>query len=279
MLRKQLFFQTSRRLSRLVMTAIATAVLVSACDVPWINSPDSDTATNERTLIESTNERSAKFVQGTQPVTGNAQLLEENGAFYLQFDPAFNVPTYEEAQVLLIPEATPPVSYTDLAENSVNLGPLAAARGLQRYPIPAGTDVDGFQAVVILSPDTAVALGYAAFESNTGTVIESISPVETIEAANVLTPVAPLNSDIPVATIQSINPNQPTETAQTPVSPQPSETAPSPAVTAAEPTTELPVETAQAPAPNESAAPSVEMAQANEEAEPDATVSAPRALW
>lgn len=290
MRRKRLFqFQSATYSVATVAIALTTAIVATSCNRPLVNSADSDgtlvSTAEQDELIEPIGVRSGTFMEGAQSIQGTAQIVEDDGAFYLEFDPTFSVPSQEEGQVLLTPEAVPPSSYTDApAESYLDLGRLSAAQGQQRYLIPPGTDVNGLQAVVILSPETAISMGYASLEPTppvVGTVIEPIGSPEVVAE-----PVEPSELELSPVIVESPI-AEPTETAEVPVAPaeviEPVEILEEPA--------EEPAEIAQAVEEAEPVAPSapVETAQAPEEpAEPEAAaettedtapVVAPRALW
>ncbi|MGP1385627.1 MAG: DM13 domain-containing protein [Thainema sp.] len=252
---------------------------MTSCNRPLVNSADFDgttvSASNEREVIEPIGIRSGTFTEGTQPIQGTAQILEEEGAFYLEFDPTFRASSQEAGQVLLTPEAVPPSSYTDApVESYLDLGPLSASQGEQRYLIPPGTDINGIQSVVILGRDTAISMGYASFEPNTGTVIESVEPVEPVEIATadvVESATRTTETAIAPVIIEPAASAEPTETAQAPEPTEPAELA-VPTV----PTE--PTETAQAI--DETAEETEDTGETAQVAEPPAEAPvAPRALW
>lgn len=287
-MRRNRLVQSAYSVATVAMT-VTTAVVAASCGRSLVDSANTNgtavDAADQGELIEPVGARSGSFTGGAQPIQGTAQIVEDNGAFYLEFDPTFSVPSQEEGQVLLTPEAVPPSSYTDApAESYLDLGPLAAAQGQQRYLIPPGTDVNGFQSVVILSPETAISMGYAELEPSldVAAVIEPIgSPVAVAELAEPERAIAPVIVQSPSA--EPTEPTEPAETAEAPAIPT-EVVEPAAAV-------EEPAEVAQAPEPPAPVAPAapVETAQspAEEPAEPapaetaedTAPVVAPRALW
>lgn len=274
-MRRKRLFQSAAYPVATVAMALTTAMVATSCNRPLVNSADSDGTrvgtADQGELIEPISARSGTFTEGAQPIQGTAQIVEDDGAFYLEFDPTFSVPSQEEGQVLLTPEAVPPSSYTDApAESYVDLGRLNAAQGQQRYLIPPGTDVNGLQAVVIFSPETAISMGYASLQPSPR-VAAVIEPIGSPEA--VAEPEEP--SELAIAPVivesPSAEPTEPTEAAEAPAE-EPAEVAqaPEPAAPVAP---AAPVETAQAPEP------AAEPSPAAEAPEPAAPVVAPRALW
>lgn len=102
--------------------------------------------------------QAAPFVSAAHATAGSAQIVEENGQRYLEFDAAFRSDSGPDLFVLLHREAVPE-SYSP--EDYVNLGRLQALEGTQRYAIPAGIDISQLQSAVIWCQDFNVTFGYA----------------------------------------------------------------------------------------------------------------------
>ncbi len=100
----------------------------------------------------------ASFVSAAHPTAGSAQIVEENGQRYLEFDSAFRSDSGPDLFVLLhtaaVPSAYAPQDY-------VNLGRLQATAGRQRYAIPADVDIDDLRSAVIWCQEFNVTFGYA----------------------------------------------------------------------------------------------------------------------
>lgn len=106
------------------------------------------------------------FVAAEHPTAGSAQIVEENGHRYLEFDAAFSTDQGPDLHVLLDKTVTPPQSYMDTeAGRYVNLGGLKAVSGTQRYPIPDEIQVGNYQSVAVWCRMANATFGYAPLQS------------------------------------------------------------------------------------------------------------------
>ncbi|PZO60765.1 MAG: electron transfer flavoprotein [Phormidesmis priestleyi] len=99
-----------------------------------------------------------EFIGAAHPTSGTAQIVEENGQRYLEFDSAFSSQAGPDLFVLLHAESVPN-SYSP--DKYVNLGPLQQVAGAQRYAIPADVAVNDFKSAVIWCRQFDVTFGYA----------------------------------------------------------------------------------------------------------------------
>lgn len=98
-------------------------------------------------------------VEQDHATTGTATLTTTNGQQYLEFDAAFDTARGPAVEVILYKGATVPVN---IAEGDyLTLAPLQSFSGAQRYLIPAGVDIDDYQAVGIWCRQFNVTFGYA----------------------------------------------------------------------------------------------------------------------
>lgn len=105
------------------------------------------------------------FVAAEHPTAGSAQIVEENGHRYLEFDAAFSTDQGPDLHVLLDKTVTPPQSYMDTeAGRYVNLGGLKAVNGTQRYPIPDEIQVGNYQSVAVWCRMANATFGYAPLQ-------------------------------------------------------------------------------------------------------------------
>lgn len=102
-----------------------------------------------------------KFVTVEQDhaTMGTATLVTTNGQQYLEFDAAFDTARGPAVEVILYKGATVPVNIA--AGDYLTLAPLQSFSGAQRYLIPAGVDIDDYQAVGIWCRQFNVTFGYA----------------------------------------------------------------------------------------------------------------------
>lgn len=106
---------------------------------------------------------SGNFIAAEGATSGAARIVKEGVASYLELDPTFRtLEDDEELKILLAREGVPPRSYTDIpAERYIEIAPLQANRGAQRYPIPNNVDLNDYESVVILSARNDANVGYA----------------------------------------------------------------------------------------------------------------------
>lgn len=104
--------------------------------------------------------KTAAFQGVAHPTLGQAQIIEENGKRYLEFDEAFRSDDGPDLFVLLHKQAEPS-NYSP--EKFENLGRLQAISGTQRYEIPAGVIVEDFKSAVIWCRQFDVTFGFATF--------------------------------------------------------------------------------------------------------------------
>lgn len=102
----------------------------------------------------------ATFVSAAHPTSGQAQIVEENGQRYLEFDASFRSDSGPDLFVLLHRDEVPN-SYN--SEDYVNLGRIKEFEGAQRYAIPAGVDISDLRSAVIWCREFNVTFGYATF--------------------------------------------------------------------------------------------------------------------
>lgn len=107
-------------------------------------------------------ERSGTFIKGEKETEGKASIMTENDQTYLVLDDGFKTGDGPDVFVLLHKE-TVPENYTD--SDYLNLGMMEETSGMQRYAIPAGTNLDDFQSVVIWCRQFNATFGYAPLES------------------------------------------------------------------------------------------------------------------
>ncbi|WP_017301242.1 DM13 domain-containing protein [Nodosilinea nodulosa] len=98
-------------------------------------------------------------VEQDHATTGTARLVTTDGQQYLEFDQTFDTARGPAVKVILYKEAAVPVS---IAEGDyLTLAPLQSFSGAQRYLIPAGVNIDDYQAVGIWCQQFNVTFAYA----------------------------------------------------------------------------------------------------------------------
>lgn len=100
---------------------------------------------------------SGMFVDKDHKGSGNALMLEPSqagAAHYLRLE-SFSTEPGPALHVLLTKHPSPS-SAADVAEGSLDLGPLRATKGNLTYEIPAGTDVTQYAGVIVYCVDFSV---------------------------------------------------------------------------------------------------------------------------
>ena len=125
---------------------------------PMVDTPMIETLASAITTTKQLSQGAPFVGSSGHPTTGNAQIVEDNGQRYLEFDSAFSSDDGPDLFVLLHSDAVPD-SYS--SEEYVNLGRLQATEGRQRYAIPADVDISQLQSAVIWCQQFNVTFGYA----------------------------------------------------------------------------------------------------------------------
>ncbi|MDY6783874.1 MAG: DM13 domain-containing protein [Cyanobacteriota bacterium] len=129
---------------------------------PSVEQTESNPTAETSEAATSVAARSGTFVAGEKETEGSASIMTENGQAYLVLDDTFKTADGPDVFVLLHKEMTPE-SYSE--SDYVNLGMMEKTSGMQRYTIPAGTNVDDFQSAVIWCRQFNATFGYASLES------------------------------------------------------------------------------------------------------------------
>lgn len=146
------------RQMKLMGLAIAIAAISYQPAMSAKNQLTSMTAVAQSPIDAQMNGLAHEFIGVAHSTSGTAQIVEENGQRYLEFDSAFRSGAGPDLFVLLhaqpVPRSYSPNEY-------VNLGPLQQVAGAQRYAIPADVALDSFKSAVIWCRQFDVTFGYA----------------------------------------------------------------------------------------------------------------------
>ena len=93
------------------------------------------------------------------PTSGQAQIVEEGGAKYLELSQDFQSDRGPDLKVILHKAST--VNQKVQEGDYVNLGLLKSFNGSQRYLIPDEVDLTQYQSVAIWCEEYNVTFGYA----------------------------------------------------------------------------------------------------------------------
>ncbi len=94
------------------------------------------------------------------PTTGTANIVNENGNRYIEFDGAFSTATGPDVRVILSRQEMVPVKPN--AKDYIILAPLKSVTGAQRYAIPPSVNLKEFKSVGIWCNKFNVTFGYAS---------------------------------------------------------------------------------------------------------------------
>ena len=98
--------------------------------------------------------RQGSFVDGEHPTAGMVTLVNEGGQYYLEFAGDFKTDPGPDLFVILHEDAdvigsTAPPAHAIAEGSYVNIAPLEATTGAQRYAIPEAVDVSQYRSVAI----------------------------------------------------------------------------------------------------------------------------------
>lgn len=145
-----------QRLSFSLILTLIVSVNTSASASLRSNQPaTSQTQASDLVLKAS----ASQFVGVQHPTSGQAQIVEEGGAKYLELSQDFQSDRGPDLKVILHKAST--VNQKVQEGDYVNLGLLKSFNGSQRYLIPDEVDLTQYQSVAIWCEEYNVTFGYA----------------------------------------------------------------------------------------------------------------------
>lgn len=145
---------------QLTALVIASSVLIGGVATNLFFPTPSDA--NPEILISQNTQRSGNFVTASRnyPTRGRANIVQENGRYYLEFNSAFTTTNAPDIVVILYRgKQVPP----KIAEASyITLAPLQRVNGAQRYAIPSNVNIQDFSSVAIWCRQFNITFGYAS---------------------------------------------------------------------------------------------------------------------
>lgn len=100
-------------------------------------------------------------VEQDHPTEGKAQIIEENGQKYLQFDANFTTAQGPDVQVVLHRNASVAVNLDEA--DYIVIAALQSFDGSQKYLLPEDLNLEEYQSVAIWCQQFNVTFGYANF--------------------------------------------------------------------------------------------------------------------
>lgn len=148
-------------MQRLSLSLILTLIVSVNVSASQISSSDYKTLSLEKiktsSLLAKANVN--KFVGVQHPTEGQVQLIEEDGAKYLELSQDFQSDRGPDLKVILHKASA--VNQKVEEGEYLNLGALKSFNGSQRYLIPADVDLTQYQSVAIWCEKFNVTFGYA----------------------------------------------------------------------------------------------------------------------
>jgi Electron transfer DM13 len=127
-------------------TALSTTVAAQT--------PVQETASATQIVIQSGN-----FVATGEPTSGVAQMVQENGRYYLDLSEDFKTKSGPKLVVVLTNFFEPPKRL--VPGTYIKLGKLQKIKGTQRYEIPSTVDPNTFHSVAIWCEPFNITFGHA----------------------------------------------------------------------------------------------------------------------
>lgn len=115
-------------------------------------------SSNSQLIAKATN-TIGKFVAVEHPTQGQVQIIEEDGAKYLEFDQNFQSDRGPDLKVIL--HQANAVEQQVKEGEYLSLGALQSFNGTQRYLIPEDVDLTQYQSVAIWCEEFNATFGYA----------------------------------------------------------------------------------------------------------------------
>ena len=137
----------------LIVGASTSASVLAAAEYK----PSLKTSDTTSQLIAKANP--GQFVAVEHPTQGQVQIIEEDGAKYLEFDQNFQSDRGPDLKVIL--HRANSVDLKVEEGDYVSLGALQSVNGAQRYLIPEDVDLANYQSVAIWCEEFNATFGYA----------------------------------------------------------------------------------------------------------------------
>lgn len=119
----------------------------------------SSTSNSSQLIAKATNTIGGQFVAVEHPTQGQVQIIEEDGAKYLEFDQNFQSDRGPDLKVILHQANAVELKVKEGEYQS--LGALQSFNGTQRYLIPEDVDLTQYQSVAIWCEEFNATFGYA----------------------------------------------------------------------------------------------------------------------
>lgn len=114
---------------------------------------------NSQTILSQAGENNQFVSVGSKSTNGQIRIIEENGQKYLEFDQSFVTDEGPDLKVILHRDRS--VGSRIQEKDYIEIAPLQASSGAQRYLIPEGVDLDQYSSVAIWCRQFNVTFGYA----------------------------------------------------------------------------------------------------------------------
>jgi len=143
--------------------------MIGCSDVPAKNIQNTPTesvvtATKAETKPQ---KRSGNFISGEHTTTGIANIVQENGTYFIEFDQTFKTSSSgPDLFVILhrspdILKITKPPDFGIAEGDFVTIAPLQSFNGKQRYEIPKNIQPDSYKSVLVWCRQYNATFGFA----------------------------------------------------------------------------------------------------------------------
>jgi len=119
------------------------------------------------TSTKSDSKRTGNFISGEHTTTGVANIVQENGTYYIELDQTFKTSSSgPDLFVILhrspdILKITKPPAFGIAEGDFVTIAPLKSFNGKQRYEIPKNIQPDSFKSVLVWCRQYNATFGFA----------------------------------------------------------------------------------------------------------------------
>ena len=148
-----------KRLSFSLILALSLGMSVPANANTLSQYPVTSPQSSGNSLLLATKANSGNFVSVDHPTQGQVNIIEDNGAKYLEISSNFKTDRGPNLRVILHNSST--VEPKVQPGEYLNLGELQAFQGSQRYQLPQNLDLNEYQSVAIWCEEFNVTFGYA----------------------------------------------------------------------------------------------------------------------
>ena len=106
---------------------------------------------------------SGEFIKRKKRLKGNWEVVQRDGKSFISLSDDFKAQGGPDLKIFLSPKTYANVTGKTATDGALNLGELVKNKGAQEYEIPAGTNLDDFQSILVHCEAYAVLWGGSDF--------------------------------------------------------------------------------------------------------------------